>query len=29
MSYPQFNTKINCPEQYKDEIGVISEVDPH
>ena len=29
MSHPQFNTKINCLEQYKDEIGVISEVDPH
>ena len=29
MSNPQFNTKINCLDQYKDEMGVISEVDPH
>ena len=27
MSQPQFDTKINCLEQLKDEIGVILEVD--
>ena len=29
MSQPLFDTKINCLEQLKDEIGVILEVDPH
>ena len=29
MSQPEFDTKINCLEQFKDEIGVILEVDPH
>ena len=29
MSQPSFDTKINCLEQFKDEMGVISEVDPH
>ena len=28
MSQPEFDTKINCLEQFKDEIGVILEVDP-
>ena len=28
MSQPKFDTKINCLEQLKDEIGVILEVDP-
>ena len=28
MSQPKFNTKINCLEQFKDEIVVILEVDP-
>ena len=29
MSQPKFDTKINCLEQFKDEIGVILEVDSH
>ena len=29
MSQPEFDTKINCLGQLKDEIGVILEVDPH
>ena len=29
MSQPLSDTKINCQEQFKDEIGVILEVDPH
>ena len=29
MSQPEFDTKIYCLEQLKDEIGVILEVDPH
>ena len=29
MSQPLYDTKINCLEQFKDEIGVILEVDPH
>ena len=29
MSQPSFDTKINCLEQVKDEIGVILEVNPH
>ena len=29
MSQPLCDTKINCLEQLKDEIGVILEVDPH
>ena len=28
MSKPKFDTKIDCLEQLKDEIGVILEVDP-
>ena len=29
MSQPQFDTKNNCLEQVKDEIGVILEVNTH
>ena len=29
MSQLEFDTKIDCLEQFKDEIGVILEVDPH
>ena len=29
MSQPEYDTKIYCLEQIKDEIGVILEVDPH
>ena len=29
MSQSYFDTKNNCLEQFKDEIGVILEVDPH
>ena len=29
MSQPEFDAKIECPEQFKDEIGVILEVDLH
>ena len=29
MSQPWFDTKIGCLEQFKDEIGVILEVDLH
>ena len=29
MSQPYFDTKINCLEQFKDELGLILEVDPH
>ena len=29
MSQPEFDTNIKCLEQFKDEIGVILEVDPH
>ena len=29
MPQPSFDTKTNCLEQFKDEIGVILEVDPH
>ena len=29
MPQPLLDTKINCLEQFKDEIGEILEVDPH
>ena len=29
MSQPYIDTKINCLEQLKDDVGVILEVDPH
>ena len=29
MSQPQFDTKINCLEQFKGDIRIILEVDPH
>ena len=29
MSQPKFENKINCLEQFKDEIGVTLDVDPH
>ena len=28
MSQPYRDTKINCLEQFKDQIGVVLEVDP-